>query len=298
MNRLTANLLMLFAASIWGLAFVAQATAMQAIGPIWFLGIRFLLAALVIAPFALNEKRRSPTPISRPMLGLIGLITVAFFAASMLQQIAMLGATVTNAGFLTGLYVPFTPLIGILIFREWPHVLVWPCAALALAGTWLLSGGISTLGWADGLLILSAIAFAIQMLLMGHAVPATGRPVTITFLQMLATGALGCLVAPFFELISWEAIRNAGVEILYAGVLSGGLAYTLQAVGQRYTPAADAAIVLSSEAPFAAIFGVLLLGERINPVGLLGCAMIFAAIVMVQVGPMWRTRPAAVPEPQ
>lgn len=281
---------MLFAASIWGLAFVAQSTAMQAIGPIWFLGIRFLLAALAIAPFALRESRKALTPIPRHMWGLIGLVIIAFFIAAMLQQVAMVKASVTNAGFLTGLYVVFTPLIGILIFREMPHIMVWPCAALALAGTWLLSGGLGALSWSDTLMIMSAVAFAVQMLLIGHAAPATGRPITITFIQMLLAGTLGCIVAPFFEPISWLAIKAAGMEILFAGVLSGGLAYTLQAVGQRYTPASDAAIVLSSEAPFAAIFGVLLLGEKISATGLIGCSLIFAAIILVQIAPQWQTR--------
>lgn len=141
MPRALANLLLLSAGAIWGMGFVAQSTAMQAIGPLLFVALRFALATAVMLPFALVEARRAPRPLTRSeMVGFAG-IGLLLTGGMLVQQIGMLTTTVTNAGFLTGLYVVFVPFVAVLIFREKPHIAVWPGAALAFGGIFLLSGG-------------------------------------------------------------------------------------------------------------------------------------------------------------
>jgi drug/metabolite transporter (DMT)-like permease len=291
-SRPVANLLLLLAATIWGAAFVAQTTAMASIGPLWFIAIRFALATIVVAPFALREgAQQQKTGEGAGGIGdarswrygaSIGLF---LFFGALLQQLGLLTTTVTNGGFLTSLYVLTTPVLGFLLFRERPHRVIWPGAALALAGTWLLGGGIGQLNWGDLLVTIGAVAWGMQILLLGRGSRATGRPLLLCVQQFTVTAVLGLIVAAWFEPISFAAVRGAAFELFYAGVLSGGLAFALQAVGQRHTPNADAAIILSAEAPLASLFGIALLGERVNMLGALGCALIFAAILLVQLAP-------------
>ncbi|GIL39002.1 DMT family transporter [Roseiterribacter gracilis] len=288
MSRLVANLLLLLAATIWGAAFVAQTTAMASIGPLWFIAIRFALAAIVVAPFALREGEGGAGDARSWRYG--AAIGVFLFLGALVQQIGLLHTTVTNGGFLTSLYVLTTPVLGFLLFREMPHRVIWPGAALALAGTWLLGGGLGQLNWGDALITIGAIFWGMQILLLGRGSRATGRPLLLSVQQFAVTAALGLLVAALFEPISVAAVRGAAIELLYAGVLSGGLAFALQAVGQRHTPNADAAIILSAEAPLASLFGILLLGERVSAIGAVGCTLIFAAILLVQLAPEWQRR--------
>ncbi len=294
MSRLVANLLLLLAAAIWGAAFVAQSTAMKSIGPLWFVAIRFVLAAIVIVPFALREGDGRDRRCEKLALWRLDR-RVSVFGA-LLQQLGMLVTSVTNAGFLTSLYVLTTPILGFVLFRERPHRVIWPGAALALAGTWLLGGGIGQLNWGDALMTVSAVAWGMQILLLGRGSRATGRPLLLSAQQFIVTAAIALLVALLFEPISLAAVRGAAVELLYAGILSGGLAFALQAIGQRHTPNADAAIILAAEAPLAAMFGIALLGEQVSAVGAFGCALIFAAILLVQLAPefgRWRSARSA-----
>jgi drug/metabolite transporter (DMT)-like permease len=290
-SRLVANLLLLLAATIWGAAFVAQTTAMASIGPLWFIAIRFALATIVVAPFALREGEGGVGDWRSWRYG--ASIGVFLFFGALLQQLGLLSTTVTNGGFLTSLYVLTTPVLGFMLFRERPHGVIWPGAALALAGTWLLGGGLGQLNSGDALVTLGAIAWGMQILLLGRGSRATGRPLLLSVQQFAVTAALGLVVAVWFEPISLAAVRGAGFELFYAGVMSGGLAFALQAVGQRHTPNADAAIILSAEAPLASLFGIALLGERVNATGAFGCALIFAAILLVQLAPEFERRRVA-----
>lgn len=290
MTRSFANLTLLFAAFIWGSAFVAQATAMQDIGPFLFTGLRFMLAAAAILPFALREHRRGG-PVDRSDRGPILLTGLIFFCGGVLQQIGIQYTSVTNAGFLTGIYVVIVPFTSWALFRSAPHAIVWPAALISVAGIFLLSGGgLVPLGFGDLLIITGSVFWALQVALLGLLVGRTGRPVSIAFVQFAVGGVLGLAIAPFVEPIEVDAIAAAGVEILYAGLLSGGFAYTLQAIGQRWTPPADAAVILSSEALFAAVAGAVLLGDRLTPAGLAGAALIMAAILLVQLWPLVRRR--------
>ncbi len=291
MTRIQANLVLLLAGGIWGMGFVAQSTAMAAIGPFLFIGSRFVMASLSMLPFAILESRRAETPLARRDWVSFCLIGAVLFAGITAQQFGLLTTTVTNSGFLTGLYVVMTPLLGVVLFRQWPHLVVWPSAALALAGIWFLSdGSAAEMSAGDWLTILCAACWALQVILIARSAGRTGRPVTLSVVQFALCAVAGLVAAALFEPIDAAAVWKAMPQILYAGVFSGGLAFTLQAVGQRYTTAPQAAIFLSSEAVFAALFGAVILGEHLPPTGFIGCALILAAILAVEVVPAYAGR--------
>lgn len=286
MTRLQANLLLLLAGAIWGAGFIAQSTAMQAIGPLWFVSLRFAIATVIAAPLALLEKSRATKPVKPAHLAGFVLTGFALFAGNTLQQFGLLTTSVTNSGFLTGLYVVFTPILTVLILRRQPHWVIWPAAALASFGIFLLSGGaLSALTFGDGLTIVCAVFCSVQLICVGLFAARSGRPITLSMVQFAVCAVLGCLAGTLFEPISLAAIKSALPEILYAGLFSSGVAFICQNIAQRYTTAPQAAIFLSSEALFAALFGVLLLGETIPPIGYTGCAIIFAAMLAVELVP-------------
>ncbi|WP_367718457.1 DMT family transporter [Nitratireductor sp. GISD-1A_MAKvit] len=291
MTRFQANLLLLLAGAMWGMGFVAQSTAMDAIGPFLFIGLRFGIACLSMLPFAIWETRRSTAALPQRDRRNFVIIGLLLFAGMASQQVGLLTTTVTNSGFLTGLYVVIVPFLAVLLFRQWPHGVVWPAALCALTGIWLLSGaGSVALRPGDWLTILCALFWALQVIMIGRSASHTGRPVTLSVTQFGVTAIVALAIAAMIEPITPAAIGKALPEILYAGIFSGGIAFTLQVIGQRYTTAPQAAIFLSTEAVFAAAFGAIFLGERLPPLGLAGCGLIFTAILAVEIIPAMRTR--------
>lgn len=289
MSRSSANLLLLLAGAIWGMGFVAQQTAMEDVGPFSFIAFRFLVASIVVLPFALRECQRPKTPLpalnSQHFMQFI-LIGLCLFAGMAAQQVGLLTTTVTNSGFLTGLYVVFTPFLAVILFKQWPHPVVWPAALIALIGIFFLSGGnLSQLQTGDLLTVLSAVFWALQVVLIARFVGQSQRPLTLSLIQFMVTCVLATLVAVTFETVSLVAVRAAALEILFAGIFATGVAFSLQVIGQRYTTAPQAAIFLSSESLFAALFGAIILGERIGWVGLFGCGLIFIAMLLVELVP-------------
>jgi drug/metabolite transporter (DMT)-like permease len=294
MSRHTANLLLLIAGAIWGMGFVAQSTAMDTLGPLQFIGLRFLVAALCIAPFALIEARRAPRPLAISEIKGFGLIGIVLFGGMVLQQIGLLYTSVTNSGFLTGLYVVFVPLITLLVLKIRPHPLIWPGVTMTFIGIWLLAGGQAVdLNRGDLLTIGCAVLWAIQLILIGRYAAGSGRPVALAFGQFAVSAVLGLAAGFALEPFDTTAIAAAMPEILFAGVFASAIAFTLQVIGQRYTSTPQAAIFLSTESLFAALFGAIILGERIPVTGYAGGLLIFAAIILVETGPaLWRRRPA------
>lgn len=295
MTRGTADILLLLAALIWGLAFVGQATAMAHVGPFTFIGARFLLASLAVLPFALREAAAAPEIPARRRLGLLG-IGVVFFLAASLQQIALLSTSVTNAGFLTAIYVVLVPAIGALALRHRLPGAIWPAALLSLAGTFLLGGGgIDGLNSGDWLVIAGAVFWAVQILALGRLAFDLRRPFATALGQFAIAALLGLTLGLAFENPSLAGFAAAWREIAYTGIVSGGLAFTLQSIAQGHTPPADSAILLSMESLFAALFGALLLGERLDLLGWIGGGFVLAAAIIVQVGPLlaarYRTNP-------
>jgi drug/metabolite transporter (DMT)-like permease len=295
MTRIRANLVLLLAAAIWGGGFVAQSTAMDKIGPFWFVGLRFAIASIAVLPFVLLEARKSAAPVSSKGWLSFGFVGLALFGGAITQQIGLLTTTVTNSSFLTGLYVVFVPVISVFALRRYPHWIVWPAACMSLTGIFLLSGGqFDNLTRGDVLSIVCAFFWAIQIILAGLFVTSTGRPLALSLTQFGVCSLCCLLIAPFVEEISLEAILSAGREILYVGIVSSGLAFVLQVIGQRYTTAPQAAIFLSSEALFGGLLGALLLGEMLPASGYIGCAIIFSAMLVVELVPEFTRRKSSL----
>lgn len=295
MSRPRANLLLLLAGAIWGMGFVAQSTAMASLGPLLFVALRFAVATLAVLPLALRESRRAERALGPREWATFAGIGLLLTGGMIVQQIGMQWTSVTNAGFLTGLYVVMVPFFSVLLLRQWPHGVVWPGAALAFAGIFFLSGGeLSAMTRGDWLNIVCACFWAVQVLFIGRHAALSGRPIALAISQFAICATVAFTGALLFEHLAWAGVADALPEILYAGIISGGVAFTLQIIGQRYTTAPQAAIFLSTEAVFAALFAAIVLGERLPPSGLLGCGMIFAAILIVELVPMLtrRTAPA------
>lgn len=297
MSRTTANLLLLLAGAIWGMGFVAQQTAMDDIGPMLFIASRFLLAGFAVLPFAMAELKRAngPSYIDAVKSHKTGFFWVglAFFLGMTFQQIGLKGTSVTNAGFLTALYVIMVPLIMVLVLRVRQPVIIWPASLLALIGIYLLSGGdLAALNSGDMLIIICALFWAGHVILTGRIGQQSGLPVTMATTQFFITAALAfiCYVifvpAGFGETIpTTDQLLGALPEIIYAGTIAGGLGFTLQAVGQRYTSESAAAVLISTESLFAALFGAIFLSERLATLGYFGCALIFIAILLIELMP-------------
>lgn len=294
MRRAQANGLLLVTALIWGTAFVAQQTGMRDLGPFAFTGARFLFGALMVAPLALWELRRLARRgvflDARDLLASALLGAVLFLGAA-LQQIGIMSTTVSNAGFLTALYVPLVPIAGALLLRERSHWSVWPASLGCLAGTYLLGGGsLSALSAGDLWVIASALFWAAHVMLVGRVAARRGASITVAMLQFLVVGAFGMAAGLAVEDVSAAALERALPSIAYAGILSVGVGFTLQVVAQRHTRAADAAILLSCETLFAALAGRLALGETMTAGQMAGGVLIFACVLAVQILPLWPAR--------
>ncbi|MDB5525314.1 MAG: EamA family transporter [Rhizobium sp.] len=286
MTRIQANLLLLLTAALWGAAFVSQNLAMAHMGPLWFVAVRFLIGFFVVLPFAIREDRKAAKSLTQKEIIAFCFIGLTLLSGAITQQIGMLTTTVTNASFLTGLYVIIVPVLSVVVLRKMPHWIIWPAAIMALAGIFYLSGGaLSRLAVGDFWMIVCAACFGTQVLLVGIFVSGSNRPMGLSAIQFLVTGLGALLIAVVIEPITWDGVVAAAPHILYAGIISSGIAYTLQVVGQRWTTAPQAAIFLSSESLFGAMFGAVMLGERIGFVGYVGCALIFAAMILVEIVP-------------
>lgn len=294
MSRSQANLLMLLAAFIWGSTFVAQRLGMQDVGPYTYTGMRFLLGALFIMPLAWREYRALHAAGVRFDVGDFlkwGGIGLLLTGGAVLQQVGIVTTTASNAGLLTALYVPLVPILAWALHKHRPHWSLWPAVAGSLYGTYLLGGGeLSALNEGDLWVIASTLFWSGHVLYIGRVAAEKGAPILLAVTQFLVCGGISTWLALAIEFPSVPGIIAATPTILYGGLLSVGIAYTLQVVAQRHTHASDAAILLSSETLFAALAGVVYLGERLSPMQMSGGALIFASILLVQLLPL---RPGA-----
>ncbi len=283
-----ANLLLLLASVIWGLAFVAQRVGMRHVAPLTFNGVRFALGALVMVPmlvWGLPGRPRQPrtVPVSRILRG--GLLAgMVLFVGATLQQYGVVFTTAGKAGFITSLYVVFVPVLGLLIGQRTGRAM-WGGVLLSGAGLYLLSArGLVGIALGDGLVLIGAVFWAMHMLVIGRQaqeVPVLELAVT----QFSVVAVLSLAGALIFETMRWSGIRAAAVPILYAGLLSVAVAYTLQVVGQTRAHPAHAAIILSLESVFAAVGGWIILSEGLSLRALAGCALMLAGVLLAQLSP-------------
>jgi drug/metabolite transporter (DMT)-like permease len=288
MSRLNADIALLFAASVWGVAFLFQKSAMDHVGPLAFIAARGGLAALTLAPLAWREHRRAQAAgTAGPGFWSIAVWGgAAFFVAAWLQQSGIRTATVTNTGFLTALYVVLTPFVAWVWSGKLPSAMVWPAVALSTLGTWLLGGGgtLSALGTGDWLVALCAVFWAIHVVVTGQAAP-FGRPIGFTAVQFAVVAVLAALGSALLETTTLTGLAGAAPDILYVGLLSSALTFTILTVALQRTPPSEAAVIVSMETVFAALAACLVLGERLPAIGWLGAGLILGATLLLQVGP-------------
>ncbi|MBM7059808.1 DMT family transporter [Pseudomonas sp. UL073] len=284
-QALRADLLMLVTAMIWGSAFVAQRVGMDHIGPFLFSGLRMGLGALALLPLLLLRRQQTGAqPLNRGLWVGGGLMGLALALGVNLQQVGLLFTSVTNSGFITGLYVIVVPLLGLFLGHR-TGLGTWMGACLAVVGMFLLSVGENfQVASGDWLQLAGAFIWGAHVLLVGHFA-SRYDPIRLTILQFVVCAVISLALAGMFEEIRWDMIVQAGPSILYGGLISAGIGYTLQVVAQQHAIASHAAIILSLEAVFAAIAGALFLGESLHTRGYLGCALMFAGMLVAQLWP-------------
>lgn len=294
MNRLQANGLLLLAAVIWGSTFVVQQVGTGGLKTMSFTGIRMLVGACFVLPFALRQYRQlSSTGVSFTGSSWTGIFCtgVVLFTAAALQQYGIFHTTVTNAGFLTALYVPLVPVLSLLVLKRKIHWSAWPASLLCVAGTYIMSGAQAIdLKVGDIWVISSSFFWACHVILVGTMAVKTKAPIVVACGQFLICGMCGTMLGIVVEQPSLADLQSGLFGILYAGMLSTGIGFTLQVIAQRYTHEADAAIILSSETVFAALAGFVFLGERLSALELTGASLIFVGIMAVQLLPVLRNR--------
>ena len=276
-ERARADLALLSTAVIWGSAFAAQRVAAAHLGPFVYNGLRFLLGALALLPLVWRRLKE----VSRAEWGggiVAGLI---LFGAAALQQAGLRHTTAGKAAFITGLYVVLVPLFLALGWRQWPRRSAWAASGLAVVGLFLLTGGESlTPSVGDALELAGAALWALHVILIGY-LAARADSLRLALIQYLTCGLVSTALGLALEWHTLSGLPAAWWAVVYGGVVSVGLGYTLQVVGQKGAPATDAAILLSLEAVFAAFFGWLLLGEWLTPLQLLGCALMLVGMVLL-----------------
>ena len=284
--------ILLLTAAIWGFAFVAQRVGMQHVGAFTFNGIRFALGSVSLLPviYFFNKKSKNENPENTKDFEEADLKTtirsgllagcVLFIAAS-LQQVGLIYTTAGKAGFITSLYIVLVPILGIFL-KQKTHYTTWVGAFIAVVGLYLLSINESlTIEFGDLLEIIGAFFWAAHIQLIDRFVKNVDA-IKLSSVQFAACSVLSLIVAFIFEDVNLNGLTNALVPILYGGIMSAGVAYTLQAVGQKYAKPSHAAIALSMESVFAAIGGALLINEVLPTKGYAGCALMLLGMLIAQ----------------
>ena len=295
MKTLRANLLLVLTAALWGAAFVAQSTAMDAIGPYTFNGVRMLIGSLVLLPLIwvmnrMDRKKPDYKPMTRADYKLLftggGACGIALFFASTFQNYGIIYTTAGKAGFITTIYVVLVPILALIFLRQKSHWLTWIYAAIAMVGFYLLAlgGGFGNINKGDLLVLVCAVLFAVHILIIDRYSPHVNG-VALSSIQFFVCAVLSLIAAVIMEDISFADITRAAVPILYAGICSCGIAYTLQIIAQKDTDPTVAALLMSLESVFSVLFGWLLLHEQLTGSEYAGCAVVFLAVVLSQIPP-------------
>ena len=291
-KKARSNAMLVLTALIWGAAFVAQSVGMEYVGPLTFNAARFLVGGIVLIPviFLLggnrqnHEEQTMEEAKQRTKTGIIGGICcgMALFAGGTLQQYGVSMTTVGKAGFITALYIVIVPVLGLFVKKK-VAVSVWFSIALATLGMYLLCmTGDLTISMGDALVFFCAIAFSIHILVIDHFSPKADG-VLISCVQFFTAGVLSLVGAFLFETPEFSSLLAAWAPILYAGVLSCGVAYTMQVVAQKDTDPVIASLILSLESVFSLLAGWVILGQVLSSRELLGCVLVFCAIILAQI---------------
>ncbi len=289
LNRPRADALLLLVSILWGTTFVAQKLGGATVGPLAFVAVRFLGATLFLLPFALWEARRSSIALTRADLAGGAAIGVCLCSGSLLQQSALVSTSATNAGFLTAVYTVLVPFVAWGFTRRPPQALVLLACAVALYGAWLLAGTTASgmdLSQGDMLLLISDVIWALHITLTSQCRGIAARPMMLSTMQCGITGLVALPFALLGQPVSMHDVVNSLPAILYAGIVSSGIAFTLQIVAQRHTPPAEAALIMSLESVFSAIAGAIFLGEGLSARAAIGALLIMLGVVLVETSPL------------
>ena len=286
MDRMKNNILLVLTALIWGCAFVAQSVGMDYVGPFTFNMARFLIGAIVLLPviwFMDRQRKTSAEKGAGQKTLIIGGICcgIALAVASNLQQWGILFTTVGKAGFITAMYIVIVPLLGIFIGKK-VRPLIIGCVAIAVVGFYFLCMTESLrLGLGDFLVLLCAIAFSIHILVIDHFSPKVDG-VKMSAIQFLTAAIISAVPTLLWEQPVFTEILQAWQPVLYAGIMSCGVAYTLQIIAQKNADPTVASLLLSLESVFSVLAGWVLLGQGLSLKELFGCVLIFCAIILAQ----------------
>lgn len=281
-DKVRADLVLLLVATLWGFAFVAQRLGMESLGAFSFNGLRFLLGAVSLLPLLLWFKPSHQHDFSQLLKSGILAGTVLFGGAS-LQQVGLIYTTAGNAGFITGLYIILVPLLGIFI-GQFISINTWLAGGLAVVGLYLLSvHELNGVNIGDILELLGAFCWAAHVLIIGKLAPKLDS-LRLAVVQFVVCGLLSFIVALVFEAdsLTWQNTKSSWLPIAYAGLISVGIAYTLQIIAQKHAPPAHAAVIMSMETVMAALGGWLLLNEELSAVEFIGCLLMFVAMLVSQ----------------
>ena len=277
---------------IWGTTFIAQDTGMDNIGPFTFNSIRFFVGFLAVAPFVfLFEKKKIYKQIKNKesqFLKLIIPVGIFLFLGCIFQQVSLLYTDVANSAFFTIFYVPMVPIIVYFLFSEKLHWSIWPSALACLIGGYFLSDiSNATIRFGDSLVLIGAIFWALHIIYIGKIINRFDLPFFIALIQNLIVAVFSFILVIIFEEFDFSKIKLETVEILYAGILSGGAAFALQLFGQRNISAAPAAIVMSLEGVVAAIAAWVILNQILGLNNIIGCTLILGGVLLSQLAPIY-----------
>ena len=275
---------------IWGTTFIAQDTGMRVIGPYVFNGVRFFVGFLALMPFyLLLEKKNTYKVVSKnksKFIYLSILIGLFLFLATVFQQVALLYTDVANAAFFTIFYVPMVPIIVFFLFKKNIHWSVWPSVILCVIGGFLLTNfHDATVRLGDTLVIIGAIFWSLHIIFIGKIIEEFDAPILIGLIQTIIVSTCSIILALIFEDFIIKNILDQKVQILYAGILSGGIAFVLQIYAQKNISPAPAAIIFSLEGVFATIAAWIILSQILNINNILGCCFILVGVLISQLLP-------------
>lgn len=286
-KRTMGNLMLLGAAMIWGAAFVAQTVGMEYLEPFTFQTIRCLLASVVLLPVIwFSDKKGNPykpvTAAQRKYQLVSGLICgVVLFFASSLQQYGLVYVEAGKAGFVTSLYIILVPIAG-LFFGKKVKPWVWISVVLALVGLYLLCASDMSIGKGELMILGCSLAFTAHILVIDKVSPKLDG-IRLSSMQFFVVAVISSIVMMIQETPDWNAVLQCWLPICYAGILSGGVGYTFQILGQAHTDPTVASLLMSLESVFAMLFGWLLLKQRLTPAEMIGCVLVFAGVILAQI---------------
>ena len=282
-------------ALIWGTTFIAQDTGMDNIGPFTFNSVRFFVGFLAVSPFVfLFEKQKITDQIKsnrNQFIKLILPVGVFLFLGCIFQQVSLLYTDIANSAFFTIFYVPMVPIIIYFLFSEKLHWSIWPSVLACITGGYLLSDlNNSSIRFGDALVLIGALFWALHIIYVGKIIKQFDLPFFIALMQNLIVATLSFILVLLFEEINFSKIKLETIEILYAGVLSGGAAFALQIFGQKNISAAPAAIVMSLEGAIAAIAAWIILNQILGLYNIIGCTLILLGVLFSQLLPIYESK--------